>query len=208
MSGAMATTPVDRRVRKTKQALRQGLAELLREKPIRDIRVRELVERVDISRGTFYLHYRDIYDLLEQVESEMGAEILAILKAHAPSETWKSAYGILVDLFAYLAENAAMCTVLLGPHGDMGFINRLKGFVKENCLVEWGHYYTGSLDIDRSYFYSFVLSAWFGLFETWLETGMRESPEAMATLAEALIQHGVKGSRPLQTMRHDGENAR
>jgi len=195
MNDNMNTAPVDRRVRKTKQALRQGLADLLREKPIRDIKVRELVERVDVSRGTFYLHYRDIYDLLEQVEAEVGAEILAILKAHDPGETWKSAYGILVDLFSYLAENSAMCTVLLGPNGDIGFVNRLKSLVRDTCLTEWGRYYSGSIDFDRSYFYSFVLASWFGLFETWLETGMRETPQTMAALAESLIQHGVKGSR-------------
>ena len=196
MSGTMATTTVDRRVRKTKQALRKGLADLLREKPIRDIKVRELVERVDVSRGTFYLHYRDIYDLLEQVESEMGAEILAILNAHDPGETWKSAYGILVDLFTYLADNADMCTVLLGPNGDMGFVNRLKTLVRDSCLTAWGRYYSGSIDFDRNYFYTFVLASWFGLFETWLETGMRESPQTMAALAETLIQYGVKGGRP------------
>ncbi len=194
MSDIMNNAPVDRRVRKTKQALRQGLAELLREKPIRDIKVRELVERVDVSRGTFYLHYRDLYDLLEQVEAEMGAEILAILKAHDPGETWKSAYGILVDLFTYLAENSPMCTVLLGPNGDSSFVNRLKNLVRETCLNEWGRYYGGSIDFDRAYFHSFVLASWFGLFETWLETGMRETPQTMAALAEALIQHGVKGN--------------
>ena len=59
---------VDRRVRKTKKQLRQGLTQLLQTKNINEISVRELSDLVDINRGTFYLHYRDIYDLLDQIE--------------------------------------------------------------------------------------------------------------------------------------------
>ena len=59
---------VDSRVRRTKRLLRQGLTELLKEKSIKKITVRELSDRVDINRGTFYLHYKDIYDLVEQIE--------------------------------------------------------------------------------------------------------------------------------------------
>jgi len=53
----------DRRVRKTKKALREGLAELLTQKSIQKITVRELTDKVDIHRSTFYANYEDIYDL-------------------------------------------------------------------------------------------------------------------------------------------------
>lgn len=59
---------VDRRVRKTKRQLRQALTQLLQQKPIKDITVREIADLVDINRGTFYLHYKDVYDMLEQIE--------------------------------------------------------------------------------------------------------------------------------------------
>ena len=58
---------VDRRVRKTKRQLRQALTVLLQEKPIKDITVREIADMVDINRGTFYLHYKDVFDMLEPV---------------------------------------------------------------------------------------------------------------------------------------------
>ena len=61
----------DRRVRKTKSQLKTGLAQLMREKSIREITVKELVDAVDINRSTFYLHYSDIPGLLAEVENEM-----------------------------------------------------------------------------------------------------------------------------------------
>ena len=66
---------VDRRVRKTKMQLRQGLARLMQKKSIKEITVKELVDEVDINRSTFYLHYTDIYQMLEKIEEEAMADI-------------------------------------------------------------------------------------------------------------------------------------
>ena len=51
----MKEATVDRRVRKTKKILRECLTQLLKEKKIQDITVRELTEMADLNRGTFYL---------------------------------------------------------------------------------------------------------------------------------------------------------
>ena len=46
----------DRRVRRTKKLLSQGLIELMQQKQVKDITVRELADLVDVNRGTFYLY--------------------------------------------------------------------------------------------------------------------------------------------------------
>lgn len=70
---------VDRRVKKTKKQLRQALMDLMTEKPSKSISVRELAERADINRGTFYIHYQDVNDLLQRLEDEMAAPAGAII---------------------------------------------------------------------------------------------------------------------------------
>lgn len=62
----MGIEPVDRRVRKTRRQLRECLITLLKEKKVQDITVRELTDMADLNRGTFYLHYKDVFDLLEK----------------------------------------------------------------------------------------------------------------------------------------------
>ena len=61
----------DRRVRKTKNQLRTGLARLMKKKNIGQITVKELVDDVDINRSTFYLHYSDIPSLLKEIEDDI-----------------------------------------------------------------------------------------------------------------------------------------
>ena len=83
----------DRRVRKTKARLREALVELLREKRVEEITVTELTRRADVNRGTFYCHYRDVHQMVEQLEERLRTyrqaiasgdrEAVAALLAHA-----------------------------------------------------------------------------------------------------------------------------
>lgn len=62
---------MDLRVQKTRNNILDAFIELRSEKPLEKITIKELAERAQISKQTFYLHYRDIYDLSEQLEQEL-----------------------------------------------------------------------------------------------------------------------------------------
>ena len=77
---------IDRRIRKTKALLRSGLTDLMKQKPVNKITVKELADYVDINRGTFYLHHKDIFDLLFSIESELMQELKDITSEVHPHE--------------------------------------------------------------------------------------------------------------------------
>ena len=77
---------LDRRVRKTRRQLKECLTRLLKEKKIQDITVRELAEMADINRGTFYLHYKDVFDLMDQIKNELIEEVESVLTHHPVPE--------------------------------------------------------------------------------------------------------------------------
>ncbi len=62
----------DRRYRLTEELIRDTYRQMLREMPVDKITVAELCRRAEINRGTFYLHYKDCYELLEQLEDELA----------------------------------------------------------------------------------------------------------------------------------------
>ena len=66
----MSAEAVDRRVRKTRKQLRECLISLLKQKKVQDITVRQLTDMTDLNVGTFYHHYKDVYDLLEKTETK------------------------------------------------------------------------------------------------------------------------------------------
>ena len=51
---------MDIRVKKTKRAIQKTFIDLLREKPIEKITVKEIAERAEINKTTFYSHYETL----------------------------------------------------------------------------------------------------------------------------------------------------
>jgi len=62
---------VDKRVIRTKKAIRTAFAELISEKDFNDITVKDLAERANINRKTFYNYYSGIYQVVEELEKEL-----------------------------------------------------------------------------------------------------------------------------------------
>lgn len=63
---------MDRRIQKTRDALRRAMSELIAEKSYDDITVQELTDRANVSRSSFYVHFRDKDDLLISGFEEIG----------------------------------------------------------------------------------------------------------------------------------------
>ena len=182
---------VDRRVRKTKKNLKESLATLLLEKNINEITVQELVNRADINRGTFYLHYRDIYDMLSQIETEMLTELEDISRLFPVQQPKESPRPYISAMFQYIADNQTFCKMLLGPYGDMAFVEKLKTLVKEKCLHSLMETRPAS-EIQRyEYFASYAVAGCIGLLQTWMDSGMKVPPQELAQVAEGMINNGI-----------------
>ena len=100
---------VDRRVRKTKRQLRLALMKLMADKSIKDISVRELAAIADINRGTFYIHYKDVYDLLSSLEDELADGLVAVCRRHNAKDSEGKTYPYLMELYQYIEQNSDMC---------------------------------------------------------------------------------------------------
>lgn len=135
----------DRRIRKTKKALKEALAELMMKKELRSITIRELSDKADVHRATFYAHYKDIYDLYEQLEDSLIDEI-GIMIVGDPSHTYKDLFGSIID---YLIDNSKTCRMFLRNHT---FNNRLSNFLEEKYLDIW-KYETGLNEVTEEWRY-------------------------------------------------------
>ena len=198
---------LDRRIRKTRRVIRQCLTELLKTKRIQDITVREISEKADINRGTFYLHYRDIFDLMEQIGNELLEELEDVLKHFKASDLLSNPDLVLTRVFQLVKENSDMVSILIGQNGDINFVNRLKDIVREKCLKDWMELFRpgagGGRQTSRSSqntllddsafeaYYSFTVTGCIGLVQYWLQTGLKETPEQMAKLTEHIITKGI-----------------
>ena len=101
-------------------------------KKVQDITVREIADMADINRGTFYLHYKDVFDLMEQIENELLKELEDMLNHHQAQDLLSRPSLIFAELYPLVQDNADIVSILIGENGDLNFVNRLKHIVREN----------------------------------------------------------------------------
>ena len=70
---------MDRRTRYTRQTIRDTLLELMEEKSFSRVTVTEVCRRAEMNRGTFYLHYLDLSDVLDDLIAEMLSDTTCAL---------------------------------------------------------------------------------------------------------------------------------
>lgn len=185
----MKKEQLDRRVRRTKALLLKGLMQLMETKDIKDISVKELSDLIDINRSTFYLHYNDIYDMLNQLENELFVEFNEILDHTMLCGLDRiSTQTTLLEIFSFLERHRDVAKAMMGPHGDLTFVNRMKKLVQkriyDDLSANQAHY-------DYAYIESFIVSGCIGIIETWLNHPNPDSPEEMSVLCSSLLTKGL-----------------
>lgn len=187
----MNNTKLDRRVLRTKQQIRQAIVELLSEKDANSITVRELAEHAGINRGTFYIHYNDINDLLEQLVNEASEKVCEVCQKYPPEETPSDSYPFLTDMFQMLKDDPQLFNVLLANNGSQSYAERICLMLQENYLDKLLQLYFPA-DPQRCHFASgFIVAGCVHQALLWLNTGTVETPEEMAQITGDLIMHGI-----------------
>lgn len=190
-----APTRQERRVRRTRAMILNGFIQLMQQKPVKDISVRELADLVDINRSTFYLHYTDIYDLLEQTENALMEQFLAIIDIDKKEHTLQEFSKKLERFFTVLSENQPLCRALMSPNGDIAFVRKLETLIAENGIKTL-RMISDEKELDAQdleYVTSFFLSGCIGMVDIWLQNNCKQTAQHMAVLSMNLLHAGIQG---------------
>ncbi len=104
----------DRRVNRTKDALRQTLLELIVENGYDEISIQDLVDRADVGRSTFYSHYADKDDLLQENMGALSTRIRSQMRS-SENDDGHPALAFSRPMLEHVAEVKQMFIALLGP---------------------------------------------------------------------------------------------
>lgn len=183
----MSTMPtIDLRARRTRKWLQDALLSLMREKPFRDITVTEIVERAEVSRAAFYLHFRSKEDLLfSHVDGVFEAFHLELAGEVAAGRVDLRRFTTL--LFEYWERDAPTLRLVIDADMQQVLLERLRGHVEAAmATVDAG---TGAESDSRthSYVVDFVAGGSYLLLTRWISSGMPTPAEEMGSLLYELI---------------------
>ena len=189
----MAINDNDIRVRRTKKLLRHGVAELGKTKSVHKITVKELTDLVEINRGTFYLHYKDVYDLVDSIEDELCEELKQTVFNITPEDILYRPVDVLETNFEYFRKHNDILTVLTGENGDAKFVYRF-GEISKNKTLELFNKIFPNMEIEKYNFaYNFGSIGFVGILHCWSTQYAHLSSREIAEKALSLILGALWG---------------
>jgi len=183
---------LDRRVERTRNRLRAAVLELAETQDLAELTVHDITRRAGVNRATYYQHYRDKDELIEQTIDELLHEIFAgcapVLAGVDHLEA-DSVHPSVVQMFEQVGRRSDLYQRLIGHGGSAYFIQRFQDRNEQLYLQVWQfpdapH---GNNDIPAGVRARFGASATLGLFSYWLEHGQTETPETMAAWCWRLV---------------------
>lgn len=189
----MAINDNDIRVRRTKKLLRHGIAELGKTKSIHKITVKELTDLVEINRGTFYLHYKDVYDLVDSVEDELCEEFDQTVLAVTPEDILHRPIDVLETFFEYFRTHKDIIGVLMGENGDAKFVYRFGQLMNTKIVKIFKGVFPNMSMEKYDFAYNYGKFGLVGILNCWSAQYTHFSSREIAEKALSLILGGLWG---------------
>jgi AcrR family transcriptional regulator len=183
----------DRRVRRTRRALREAMQDLMAEKGYEQVTIEELTERADIGRTTFYLHYSAKQDLLLEQFDELLDQLVGQL-SDIPLSSWSQQGKVLPTgkhpgrpismIFEHAAANEDLYRIVLQGEGVDQVSERLQTMMT-NAVNAYLHHKLGderekmTLEFPVDLFGNYFAGAMLGVIKWWLEAGRPYTEEEM-----------------------------
>ncbi|MBW6455094.1 MAG: TetR/AcrR family transcriptional regulator [Trueperaceae bacterium] len=173
---------LDRRVRRTREALARALLQLAAERPFADVTIRELTAVADVGYATFFRHYQNKEELLLDVLGGIVDELADLLQPSAEAGRLEDAGR---DLFAYVAGHATALRVLFDAQRSGTVERELRSAVCARVLASPSFAPPPGVPADLAAHH--LTAASLALVGWWLDHDMPYPPEVMANAYARLV---------------------
>ncbi len=184
----------DKRIIRSKSAIKKAFLNLLYRKPFEQITISEIVGEANYNRGTFYSNFETkdclLYEVIDDVLNEM---INQIRKPYQTTERVDMEQLKISDvtLFKYFKENMSLYKLLLSDHIRVDFRFKMAKAI-EKMFIEEYKYELGDESIDIKWLYTYRAYGLTGLIIRWIEEDCPDTPEYMTDQTLKLMTTATK----------------
>jgi AcrR family transcriptional regulator len=181
---------------RSRKLIKQAYVELIKEKNIDKITIKDVVTKADINRGTFYAHYSSINAVSEQIGSEIVSALFEFLDEFKDSRMIENPLPFLRKISRFLEEDLEFYRTLINSQSSIIFLNKLKRlFVnkirsdeKKMLAIKNKDQFIICVDLFAS---GFV-----GLYQDWFNHKITMSLDDLAVNFSEIIKNGFKPYLP------------
>jgi AcrR family transcriptional regulator len=187
----MASTP-DRRVRRTRKAIQDALISLMTEKRYEAVTVQDIIDRADVGRSTFYMHYTDKDDLLR----DNFAVLRSLVEQPVPLEAAnrRRLLRFSLPLFRHIHAERRLARALFGRPGGGPVVRQVEEVLTDIVRTELAELFATDPPsrAPEDAVVRYVVGAYLALLDWWLDAEPVLSPEEADRIFQTLAAPGVR----------------
>ena len=192
----MISNPTDRRVQRTQKNIRNALISLLSEKELSQITVKELSDKADINRKTFYSYYSGIDDILDKIEDEIVEKLLAIIRDYDFRSSDFDAYALFCSLSQIINDDFELYQSLIFSNNYDFLLIKVKNTIKKTLLERYAPKINAQNNLLGLYA-EYVASGIVSMYIEWFHSDNSVSLEELAKAASDITLFGFSSYRKL-----------
>lgn len=181
----------DRRIKRTKMLLQNALVDLMLEKAVGKISVKELTQKADVNRSTFYLHYLDIYDMLEQMENEFVETIQGFFHDFFTPLPTSMPLTLFVSISEWLEQDKEYYVKLLRGSASGYIFEELESRIRDEFLTLLYLIFLDEESLDLRTRVNFTVSGTVGVLRMWVMEGGNISLVELSETIDDILNNGM-----------------
>ncbi len=183
----------DRRIARTKKAIKEAFALLLSQKDINEITIKDIADTADINRKTFYSYYAGIYELVDEIENEITRSFENAIKNEDMRDFLKNPHKVLKHLDQIASSNLAFYGNLLQMKNASQLNNKILGTIKPRLMHDYLSEYPNGDPEKTAVVIDYIFSGVLEVFRRWI-TAERKMPLAeLEQTIEKVTFTGLQG---------------
>lgn len=188
----MEINNVDRRVRKTKKAIKKALVLLLTQKGITDITIKELSDAADINRKTFYNHYLNIQEIVDEIICDIVDKYFSMFIEI--NQTNK--YQPIIEFTKILRDNKTYYKNLLNARNSSDIVFKIYQTLNLKLKIHIYSKFSQINNFDEEMMecvLNYIISGVLGVYLDWLNNGCKIPDETIVDFIVLLTEKGISG---------------
>lgn len=159
---------------RSESLIKTAFIELLKAKPASKITVTDIIKGANISRGTFYAHYKDTLDLLESFQTEFFNQLIWFAENNNVKKLEDKVDLLLNEVISILKNDYDTYNILANQDFSFQFYHEIKSVIIAELLKE----YPSTVEIERTL--NICIGGFIMLLREWLENPDFEAMEEYA----------------------------
>ena len=181
---------MDRRQKKTRDAIFKAFASLLSEKNYNQITVQEIIDNADIGRTTFYSHFETkdflLKELCEELFDHVIGTAMGLPDAHEKYSCGNASDSVYLHLINHLKQNDNNIIGLLSCRNNELFLKYFKTDLQKLIRTQFSGFSNPKL--PEEFLINHISSTFVETVSWWISRNMKESPETITEYFLAAIE--------------------